>query len=573
MHSDHHLFYPATPTQTRSPPRRSRPLDASPLRRAFRPAPYHTTALVLAQSHVRRPCDAVSDAVSEDEDDALVSPLVRYSAYTSPRPPVRLCKSFQSSLIIPSESYDSRDALATPKPKPFGENRNTKLAGARQPKESNGQKSRKPRSVGTAPRPNAPRKTTASNRGKPRASAPSRITASSASPFGLLPPPQLQSTPDRPVFDLGKLMKTGDSLKKMSLQDNNARCLDWSPTWSDSDASPLARRAFQPFGLMGPPPVPRRTGDIFESIGDSPAPRLNLFASPSTASPVTAPSFQRHVSHAQVLFGGPAIDPPEPQVGIAPAAPEPEEESPFSFGQAGDGSFTFDSSFSIPFLSEPGLSKKFKPHDSGVVVSDESDGSPVGLKQTMPLASSTSSLPENESDFCTGTPILSAPRKSSAWAVPAVELVETSLEDERALKILLQQGVTGHAQDKERIAVPGTPVKRNHTHKLFATAPKSRTFHVPAWDIKGGFFIGFFIDYCILRLTNSISPSQVYACHVFQSCWSSSLFSRSRVSESRVRRTCARHRYKAMFKCQVYPGQQVPSLLYHVLLRRKPVCN
>jgi hypothetical protein len=122
----------------------------------------------------------------------------------------------------------------------------------------------------------------------------------------------------------------------------------------------------------------------------------------------------------------------------------------------------------------------------------------------MPLASSTSSLPEKESDFCTETPILSAPRKSSAWAVPVVELVETSLEDERALKILLQQGVTGPAQDKEKIAVPGTPVKRNHTHKLFATAPKSRTFHVPAWDIKGGFFIEYFIVYCILRLTTSI---------------------------------------------------------------------
>ena len=399
-----------------------------------------------------------------------------------------------------SESYYSRLALAVPKPdpskpKPFGENRNTKLAGTRRPKGGNDEKSRKRRSVETAPRPNAPLRM---NRGKARASAPSRISASSvssASTLGSLPPPQLQSTPDRPVFDLGKLMKTGDSLKKMSLGDNKARCLDWSPTWSDSDASPLARRTFQPSGLMGPPPIPLRTGSIFESIGDSPAPRLNLFASPSRASPATAPSFQRQVSHAQVLFGGPAIDLPEPQVVAAPATPEPEEETSFSFGQAGDDSFAFDSSFSIPFLIDPGLSKKFKPHDSGVVVSDESDGSPAGLKQTMPLASSTSSLPEKESDFCTETPILSAPRKSSTWAVPAVELVETSLEDERALKILLQQGVTGHAQDKERTAIPGTPVKRNHTHKLFATAPKSRTFHVPAWDIKGGFFIEIFIDY------------------------------------------------------------------------------
>jgi hypothetical protein len=188
------------------------------------------------------------------------------------------------------------------------------------------------------------------------------------------------------------------------------------------------------------------------------------------------------------------------------ATPEPEEEASFSFGQAGDDSFAFDSSFSIPFLIDPGLSKKFKPHDSGVVVSDESDGSPISLKQTMPLASSTSSLPEQESDFCTETPILSAPRKSSAWVVPAVELVETSLEDERALKILLQQGATGHTQEKEKAVVPGTPVKRNHTHRLFATAPKSRTFHVPAWDIKGGFFIEIFIDYCILRLTMFIQP-------------------------------------------------------------------
>jgi len=242
---------------------------------------------------------------------------------------------------------------------------------------------------------------------------------------------------------------------------------------------------------------------MFESIEDPPAPCLDLFVLPSSASPATVPSFRRQVSHAQVLFGGPAIDPPEPQVVTAPVAPEPEEESSFSFSQAGDDSFIFDSSFSIPFLSEPGLSKKFKPHDSGVVVSDESDESPASLKQTVPLASSTSSLPEKESDFRTETPILSAPRKSSAWAVPAVELVETSLEDERALKILLQQGVTEH-HDKEKIVVPGTPVKRNHIHKLFATAPKSRTFHVPAWDIKGGLFIGFFIGYCILRLTISI---------------------------------------------------------------------
>ena len=208
-----------------------------------------------------------------------------------------------------------------------------------------------------------------------------------------------------------------------------------------------------------------------------------------------APSFQRQISHAQVLFGGPAIAAPEPRgVTAPPAAPEPEEELSFSFGQAGDDSFLFDSSFSIPFLSDPGLSKKFKPHDSGVVVSDESDGSPAGLKGAISLASSSSSIPEKESDCRTETPILSAPRKSSTWTVPAVELVETSLEDERALKILLQQGVTGHAQDKEKVAVPGTPVKRNHAHRLFATAPKSRTFHVPAWNIKGVFLI----ECCIL---------------------------------------------------------------------------
>jgi hypothetical protein len=254
---------------------------------------------------------------------------------------------------------------------------------------------------------------------------------------------------------------------------------------------------------MGPPPVPRRTGGIFESIEDSPGPRVNPFASPSSASPAPARSFQRQVSHAQVLFGGPAIAPPEPQAITAPvAAPEPEEESSFSFSQAGDDSFFFDSSFSIPFLSDPGLSKKFKPHDSGVVVSDESDESPAGLKRTMPLASSTSSIPEKDGDFCTETPILSAPRMSSAWAAPVEELVETSLEDERALKILLQQGVTGHTHDKEKIVVPGTPVKRSYAHKLFATAPKSRTFHVPAWDIKGAFLV----EYCILRLTTAIQP-------------------------------------------------------------------
>ena len=221
---------------------------------------------------------------------------------------------------------------------------------------------------------------------------------------------------------------------------------------------------------------------------------------PSSASPAPAPSFRRHVSHAQVLFGGPAIAPPEPQVVAAPAAaPEPEagEESEFSFSQAGDDSL-FDSSFSIPFLSEPGLSKKFKPHDSGVVVSEGSDGgSPDGLMRNLPLASSTSSIPERESDLCAGTPM---PCMSSTWAVPAVELVETSLEDERALRILLQQGVTGHVPDKERVAIPGTPVKRNRAHKLFATAPKSRTFHVPAWGIKGSFFN----VQCILRLTTPI---------------------------------------------------------------------
>lgn len=400
--------------------------------------------------------------------------------------------------------------MGPPKPTPFGENRNTKLAGTRRPKESDDEKSRKRRLVEPAPKPIAPPGTTASNRGKRRPQVLPRMAASpapSTSPLGLLPLPQLQSTPDRPVFDLGRLMKTGDSLKKMSLEDSKSRrSLDWSPTWSDSDTSPLARRVFPLSGLMGPPPVPHRTRGILESIETSPAPpapRLNLFASPSSVSPTPAPSFQRQVSHAQVLFGGPAIAPPEPQdVTVPPTAPGQEEESSFSFSQAGDDSFLFDSSFSIPFLSNPGLSKKFKPHDSGVVVSDESDGSPASLKEAMPLASSTSSIPEKESDCCTETPIFSAPRKSSTWAVPAVELVETSLEDERALKILLQQGVTGHAQDKEKVAMPGTPVKRNHAHRLFATAPKSRTFHVPAWNIKGVPLL----ECCVLRLTTSIQP-------------------------------------------------------------------
>ena len=389
-----------------------------------------------------------------------------------------------------------------PKSRPFGENRNTKLAGTRRPKESDDEKSRKRRSIETAPRHRAPPRT---NRGKTRASVPSRMPASSvsfASPLGSLPPPQLHSTPDRPVFDLGKLMKTGDSLKKMSLEDSKARRrLDWSPTWSDPDTSPLARRAFLPSGLMGPPPVPNRTPGIFESIWDCPAPRLNLFALPPSPSLAPAPSFERQVSHAQVLFGGPAIAPPEPEVVTAPVAThEPEEESSFSFSQAGDDSFLFDSSFSVPFLSDPGLSRKFKPHDSGVVVSDEPDESPAGLKQTTLLTSSTSSIPEKEADCCTGTPILPAPRKSSAWAAPAVELVETSSVDERALKVLLQQGATGQAQAKEKVAVPGTPIKRHYAYKLFATAPKARTFHVPAWNIKGAFFI----EYGVLRLTTFI---------------------------------------------------------------------
>jgi hypothetical protein len=400
----------------------------------------------------------------------------------------------QSSPIRPRRRtvVGTAAAAAGPDPKallsPFGESHNRRNGNLRRSRTSGSanEKSRKRRSIDKPGRQEpeiikstitAP--TRGSQRPKPRASAPSRIPVSVKAFAPVHAPVQiaLPHTPERPQSDNEEIVKSGeDSLKKLSIDELSSsprKSSLRSPTISPPDTSPSAGK----MKMMQPPTHQRESSDLLAAFFlDSPEqPKLKplpLEFNPINRGPL---KFERQVSHAHVLFGGPAILSPTPDE-IPPSSSQttPDDDDDEFFNRPSPAKPP------APQLVEPAVVKKFKPRDSGVVVSDESEaGSPIKrpLLPALKLASSLSGGPINQDSL---TPSTRTARRSSGWPA-GLRLAEKSGADQTALKVLFE----GASNANEKDTRPRTPVKRSSGARIFSSVPRGRATLAPPLATKG----------------------------------------------------------------------------------------
>lgn len=389
----------------------------------------------------------------------------------------------QSSPLRPRRRRTAANAVAAAEsdPKallsPFGESHNHRSGSLRRPRTSTGgaEKSRKRRSIEKTPGAEADALKSviatipkSSQRAKPRASAPSRIPAPIRQSSRASAPtqPVLPLTPERPQSEEEGLIRSGeDSLKKLSIGSSPTGLFDHSPTVSPRNASSTRK-----LKMMDAPFHRRESSDLLEAFfQDSPEqPKFQALPLEFQPSNRTALTFQRQVSHAHVLFGGPAIQSPTPQE-LPPSSSQtntPGDEDDEEF-------FTRPSPVKPlpPQLVEPSVVKKFKPRDSGVVVSDESEaGSPI-KRPPVPttILPSFSSVKPTKTTQDSLTPSTRAARRASAWPA-GIELAGKTGSDQTALKVLFD----GAAGGDEKTTRPRTPVKRSNGARMFASVPRGR---------------------------------------------------------------------------------------------------
>ena len=398
----------------------------------------------------------------------------------------------QSSPVRPRRRTAGSNAAAavgaSPGPflSPFGESHNRRSGNLRRARASGSahEKSRKRRSIDkpSIPEPSSSKLITAAARGyqrpKPRASAPSRIPApikvATAAPIPVQP---ASLTPERSQSDTEGLVKLGEaSLKKLSIEElgpSPRKPSSCSPSFSSPDASPSTHKT----KMMNPLSHQRHSSDLFESFFTETPEQPKLKPLPVEFRPThRGPStFQRQISQATVLFGGPAILSPAPEQ----LPPSSSQTNP---GDDDDGFFTPPSPIKAPpppSLAEPTVVKKFKPRDSGVVVSDESDtGSPV--KRTLPpiLNAMPGRLQEGMQDRL--TPSTRVARRSSVWPA-GMGLPDKSGTDQTALKVLFEKASNMNEKEKR----PRTPVKRSSAAHMFSSVPRMRPTLAPSLANKG----------------------------------------------------------------------------------------
>lgn len=429
--------------------------------------------------------DAQSSSDVDDNNDGEVAQVITRSIldnihnnthdnlYTqsSPVRPRRRTAVSAAAAAVTAES-DPKALLS-----PFGDSHNRRSGSLRRARTSvgNTEKSRKRRSI-EKPQPDAIKSLVAtmpksSQRVKPRASAPSRIPAPVKASIPA-PPSASALTPERPQPEVEGLVRSGeDSLKKLSIGSSpDKAAFGRSPIFSPPVTSPTRK-----LKMMEPPFHKRESSDLLEAFFlDSPE-QPKFHALPPEFHPASRSSltFQRQVSHAHVLFGGPAIH-----------SPTPEELPPSSSQTNTPGDEDDDEFFNRPSpikapppqFVEPSVVKKFKPRDSGVVVSDESDaGSPI----KRPLATNLdfSSVKVARDSL---TPSSRAARRSSMWPA-GIRLSQKSGADQTALKVLFD-GAAGGGEKNTR---PRTPVKRSNGARMFSSVPRVRATLAPPLAAKG----------------------------------------------------------------------------------------
>lgn len=186
-------------------------------------------------------------------------------------------------------------------------------------------------------------------------------------------------------------------------------------------------------------------------------------------------TFQRQVSHAHVLFGGPAILSP-PLEEVPPASSQP------TLGDDDDDDFfKAPSPAKGPAVPEPEIVRKFKPRDSGVVVSDGSEtGSPPARKLPRLLQLVTTRKPQPVEGEAS-TPTTRAARSALRWPAD-IPLGDENGSNQKALKILFQTVAGAHEKDK---ANPRTPAKKSNAARMFSSVPRPRPTMAPPLPTKG----------------------------------------------------------------------------------------
>lgn len=355
---------------------------------------------------------------------------------------------------------------------PFGESHNRRPALRRR---TSPEKSRKRRSLDKPAIPDTPAPVSRqpTYRTKPRASAPSRIPVRSIASVT-----NATHTPERSRQDVEGFIKSGeDSLKKLSLAElmSPGKKALRSPTFSPPDNSPSSGRQFK---MMDAPFHSRGSSDLLELFFDTSPEQTKIQRFPlqfrSEPQPSTSRTFQRQVSHAHVLFGGPAISSP-------PGETPPESSQPTQCDDD-DDFFKAPSPAKGPVVEEPEIVRKFKPRDSGIVVSDESEiGSPPAKKIPRLLQLATKeTAPVKDQETC--TPTTRAARRAVRWPAD-IPLGDEHGSNQKALKILFQ--TLAGTQEKDKASGPRTPVKKSNATRMFSSVPRPRPMLAPTLAAKG----------------------------------------------------------------------------------------
>jgi hypothetical protein len=429
-----------------------------------------STRSASAQSKLR---DAFAATMSSDNDghEDPASPLMHYQPPSMQNMPNTLDLSSSPPRSSPSRSRRRTVGTTSKILSPFGESHNRRTPALR--RRSSIDKPRKRRSLEKPPQPDISVGVSApSQRPKPRVSAPSRIPA----PVRFNPPvPAATHTPERPPHDVEGLVKSQeDSLKKLSLfspSKHSAR----SPTFSPPDNSPSTGRQVK---MMDVPFHSRTSSDLLEFFFEESPENSKIQRFPLEFRPESKRSvgFQRQISHAHVLFGGPAIQSP-------PSEDVPPESSQPTLGDDDDDDFfKAPSPAKGPVVPEPEIVRKFKPRDSGVVVSDGSEGgSPPARKLPRLLQLVATGRPQSGEGEAS-TPTTRAARSAVRWPVD-IPLGDEHGHEQQALKILFRTVAGAHEKDKA--GGPRTPVKKSNATRMFSSVPRPRATLAPALATKG----------------------------------------------------------------------------------------
>ena len=138
---------------------------------------------------------------------------------------------------------------------------------------------------------------------------------------------------------------------------------------------------------------------------------------------------------------------------------------------AADSSFSFSMTGSPDSKSDEAIPTKYRPRDSGVVLSDDEEWSRFGDPQSIMPGTSTS-VNSVFSDDGLVTPVL-GPGAASGWPAPNIAdfIGDTSVNAEDDAMILRTLATASRPGPEEGKKIPGTPVKKVKTAYMSGNRP------------------------------------------------------------------------------------------------------